>query len=65
LQVKVEHSDLGGSAMLSQTGKDVEIELSQHCGPAGPATLTLLIKGKPVSGAQSGHSKAAVAQRAG
>ncbi|GAB4815472.1 hypothetical protein N2152v2_002518 [Parachlorella kessleri] len=49
-KVKVEHSDLSGSAVLSQTGKDVEIELSQGGAACGqPVTLTLLLKNTPLN----------------
>lgn len=50
LQVQVQHSDLGGGCVLSQNGKDVEVELSQ--GPQGSAILSIALKGTPVSWAQ-------------
>lgn len=46
LQVKVDHTDAGGSCLLTQNGKDVEVELGR--GPSGAAELSLGLKGQQV-----------------
>ena len=42
----MEHSDLSGSCVLAQSGKDAEVELA--AGPDGLVALTVQLKGKPV-----------------
>lgn len=46
-QVRVEHTDLGGSFVRPQSGKDVQVDLV-HCEQRG-VVLTIGLKPRPVS----------------
>lgn len=53
LQVKIEHTDLGGSFVKPQSAKDVEVAL-EHCERGGGVVLSVGLKPRPVS--TSSHS---------
>lgn len=59
-QVRVEHTDLGGSFVKPQSGKDVELAL-EHAEPArgGGVVLTVGLKPRPVGWARcrAGHGR--------
>ena len=47
-QVKIEHTDLGGSFVKPQSAKDVEVAL-EHCERGGGVVLSVGLKPRPVS----------------